>query len=463
LDIKQSIQNANIVLVEGDNKIGKLTTVLYFNSLINPSRITMISPLIKSIMNKRLQAIKMLKDKKINSIIEKLSLLCLKEDWEYIKAEFGLDFLLDDVKKIIKDTNPEVLILHRPEIMFSRQEEEFAKQYIEDVIEICSNSNIKLFVTLEKESFLLETIENFSEINFMVEKLSSKERKIVIKHSLYPIDYDSFILKWEKDKLILIQQDSFKIENNNLQKEEISTDEDLKSNHNLIKNSNKKSILIITKDEYLKKFHNYLFSEEFELEFAKSLDEIISKLLKKPDIVVFHSESEEINTKICESFKNSDTKIVYIVNKSYTRNIDKMRIFAAGCYEVLPKNFIIEEYILLIEKITNNYFYLNKIKFLHQKNIIKNKNHFINIVNNLYNERVYFSVVIGNSKENIISKIRYNDIIYIENETIYLCLIDTNRYLYDNVIKQKLNIEEKIFVEAIEWKEHEKDIINFNN
>jgi len=391
----------------------------------------------------------MLQDKNINFLLENLSLLCLKEDWEKIKAEFGFDFLLEDIKKIIKDKFPEVLILHRPEIMFNRQEEEFAKQYIEDVIEICSDLNIKLIITLEENSFLIEKIENFSEINFLIKKLSSNEREINIKHSLYPIDYESFILKWQINKLIILEK-NIKKPIETLEKEKPLT-------------QNRKSMLIITNNEYLQKFHQYIFEKEFILDFAKNLSDIISKLLKNPEIVIYNPEGEKIDTQICESFKNTNTKIIYIVNKDYTRNIDKMNFFAAGCYEVIPKNFIIEEYILLIEKLSNNYFYLNKIKFLTTKNIIKNRNNFFNIVNTLYDERVYFSIVIGKSDEDIFSKIRHNDIIFRENNTIFLCLIDTNRYLYEKVIKNKLNLKEEKFVEAIEWKENEKDFINFNS
>jgi len=446
LNIKESIKKANIILLEGDNKIGKLTTALYFSTFLQ-KKITIISTIIKPIMNKRLEAIKMLQDKNINSILENLSLLCLKEDWEKIKAEFGFDFLLDDIKKIIKDKTPEILILHRPEIMFNRQEEEFAKQYIEDIIEICSDLNIKLIITLEENSFLIEIIENFSEINFLVKKISSNEREIIIKHSLYPIDYEKLILKWQINKLIILEKNI---------KKPIETIEKKES-------LNKQPMLIISNDNYIQKFHQYLFEKEFILDFAKNLSEIISKLLKNPEIVVYNPEDEKINTQICESFKNTNTKIIYIVNKDYTRNIDKMNIFAAGCYEVISKNFIIEEYILLIEKLSNNYFYLNKIKLLNKKNIIKNKNHFFEIVNTLYKERIYFSIVIGKSNEDIFSKIRHNDIIFKENETIFLCLIDTNRYIYDKIIKKKLNLKEEKFIEAIEWEDNGKNFINFNN
>jgi len=448
LNIKESIKKANIILIEGENKSGKLSTALYFSTFLE-KKVTIISTIIKPIMNKRLKAIKMLQDKNINSLLENLSLLCLKEDWEKVKAEFGFDFLLEDIKKIIKDKTPEILILHRPEIMFNRQEEEFAKQYIEDVIEICSDLNIKLIITLEENSFLVEKIENFSEINFLIKKLSSNEREINIKHSLYPIDYENFILKWQVNKLIILEK-SIKKPIETIEKEKPLT-------------QNRKSLLIITNDEYLQQFHQYVFEKEFILDFAKNLSEVISKLLKNPEIVIYNPEDEKIDTQICESFKNTTTKIIYIVNKDYTRNIDKMNIFAAGCYEVIPKNFIIEEYILLIEKLSNSYFYLNKIKLLNKKNIIKNKNHFFEIVNTLYKERIYFSIVIGKANENIFSKIRHNDIIFKENDTIFLCLIDTNRYIYEKIIKKKLNLKEEKFIEAIEWEDNGKNFINFNS
>jgi len=434
MTINEAILKSDIIMIEGQNKVGKLTFSLFL-SLQNKKNITVISSLQKKLMSKRLQSIKAINNEKLNSVIDNINLLCLKEDWETIKYKYGLDFIIEDIKRIIEENNTEILILHRPDLMFTSHEIEIAKWYIEKVVDLCNEYKIKLFITTDENTFVGNFCENFSDINFLIEKNEESIRTIKIKHTLYPLHETEFIFQREKNTLKLTK--SIKQE--------------------IIKPENKKefSILVVTNDEYLKKLHQYIFGKEFKLDFASDINEIIAKLLKNPDIVVFNPQKDEIDTQICETVKNENlsTKIIYISNKDYIRTKDKMNLFSAGCYELISKNFLIEDYILLIEKLTNNFFYSKKISLFPYQKITKSKTSFEKIVNSLYEERIYFTVIIGKtSNDEIFNKIRPLDIIY-KNDKTSLCLIDVNKKLYFDTIKSKLNIEEEKIIEAIEWGE----------
>jgi len=443
MNINEAILKSDIILIEGENKVGKLTFSMYLANIQKKQNITIISSMQKKLMEKRLQSIKSINDKFIQNIIEKSKLLCLKEDWEEIKYKFGFDFIIDDIKRVVKENKTEILILHRPDLIFAPQEIEMAKWYIEKIIDICNEFNIKLYITTNENTFLGNFCENFSDINFIIQKSENDiERKVKVKHTLFPLKETNLVLI-KKERLLLQPMLNKFSESFQLQ----------------IKTKEKYSILVVTNDEYLKKFHKYIFEKEFNLEFASEINEIISKLLKNPDIVIFNPQKDEIDTQICETVKNEnlDTKIIYISNKKYARTSDKMKIFSAGCYEIIPKNFLIEEYILMIEKVTNNFFYSKKIALFPYQKISKTKESFQKIVNSLYEERIYFTLIIGKTTDyEIYNKIRPNDIIYIdENNTIYLCLIDINKTLYYETIKAKLNIEEENIIEAIEWIDHD--------
>jgi len=439
MNINEAVLKSDIILIEGENKVGKLTFSMYLSNIQKKQNITIISSMQKKLMEKRLQSVKSIGDEYIQNVIEKSKLLCLKEDWEDIKYKYGFDFIIDDIKRVVKENKTEILILHRPDLMFAPQEIEMAKWYIEKIIDICNEFNTKLYITTNENTFLGNFCENFSDINFIIQKSENDlERKVKVKHTLFPLKETNLVLI--KNEKLLLQP-------------EVNKSSD--SMQTQTKTKEKYSILVVTNDEYLKKFHKYIFEKEFNLEFASEINEIISKLLKNPDIVIFNPQKDEIDTQICETVKkeNLDTKIIYISNKEYARTSDKMKLFSAGCYEMIPKNFLIEEYILMIEKITNNFFYSKKIALFPYQKVSKSKENFQKIINTMFDERIYFTLIIGKTTDyDIYNKIRPNDIIYIdENNTVNLCLIDINKTIYFETVKSKLNIEEEKITEAIEW------------
>jgi len=436
MELINAIKKSEIVLTQGENKSGKLTFSLFLLSNIDLNSKTLIlSTIPKSLMNKRIKTIEDLNDQKINTLLQNTEYLCLKENWEEIKAKYGFDFLIEDIKHIIFDTKPDSIIFHRADLMFSEEEYEYAKWFIDSLIELKEEINFKLLITSKKDTIIQKVIENYCDIDFEIEK---KEKRIVnIISSLFPITPLSYIFEKQKE-LVLIPHE----------KENVPSSQYNKTIDN--------KMLIMSQNEYLIKLNKYLFEKIFNIEIATSITQSISKLLENPEIVIYNPPEKDLNFEMCHIVKDKgiNSNIIYILNKDYVRVDDKMQAVYAGCYDVMPKNFNIEEYIFTIEKLTKNFFYTEKINHLPKQREIKNFEHFCKILETFYNERIYFTLFIGETEEvNILQKVRNHDIVFKDGQKTYICFINSNKEVFEKGIKNKIKAKNYTLIEAIEWKE----------
>jgi len=433
VNLFEAVRNSEIVSIEGDNKTGKLTFTLYLISRSVSEKTLILSSIPKPILNKRIESIKKLEDEEINELIEnKLEFLCLKENWEEIKAKYGFDFLIEDILYIVKDIQPKNIIFHRPDLMFNEDEFEFAKWLIDSLIELKENFHTRLFITTKENSIIENIIENYSDIDFEIK--TQPERIVKVKSSLFPLKTLKYQFLYENGKLIL------KEFNKNITHKE----------------TKKHSMLLITQNDYLIKIHNYLFEKKFDITFAKEISQSIASILKEPEIVVFNPPEKTLNLQMCElaSEKKLSSKIIYLINKDYVRTDDKMRAVYAGCYEIMPAKFNIEEYIFLIEKLIKDFFYTEKINQLPMQKEIKSFEHFCTVVDNFYNERIYFTVFVGECKnEDVLKHVRVHDIIFKTNNTFYICFVNANSHIFERGIKHKIQPQNYHLVEAIDWNE----------
>ena len=440
MNVIDSIKKSEIVLTQGENKSGKLTYSLFLLSNVDVNAKTLIlSSIPKSLMTKRIKMIKDLNDKKINTLIHKIEYLCLKENWEEIKAKYGFDFLIEDIKRIITEINPQNIIFHRADLMFNEDEHEYAKWFVDSLIELKENIKFKLLVTSKKDTVIQKVIENYCDIDFEIEK--KEERVVNILSSLFPISPLTYLFK-KDNGLTLIP---FNTQQGSIQ-----------SNYTNQNPIQKNKMLVMTQNEYLIKLNKYLFEKVLDIEVAKSMTQSISKILENPKIVIYNPPEKELNFELCHTVKekNINSDILYILNKPYVRTDDKMQAVYAGCYDILPNNFNIEEYIFSIEKLTKNFFYTEKISRFPKQRETKNAQHFCTILETLYNERIFFTLFVGEvGEENILQKVRNHDIIYRENNKIFICFINSNKEVFEKSIKDKIKAKNYVLIESIEWKE----------
>ncbi len=445
MELIDIIKKADVSLIEGDSKLGKLTFALYaYAQNEKIEKITIISSIPKKLMIKRLSAIKNLNDPNINRLIDNSELLCLKEDWIDIKSAYGFDFIYEDIDRIIQETNCDAVILHRPGLMFVEGEYDLARIFLEKFIEIAVTKHGKqVFITSNVKHFITSFLENYTDISLLMQKDNNK-RKINVKHSLYPVTHTSYFFIYNKQLMLIpATQNS---------QESINNCNDTNRNNNKIK----RKILVITEDKRFKLLNKYIFGEYFEIEFASNLNELINKLEHNPDVVIYKDIDTNPHFNICSLVKQTspNSEVIFIANKDYIRAEDKIDATQSRCYEVFDKNFNLEEYILTIEKLTNNFFYSTKIKLLPPQKFAPSYENFCKSISILFNERIYFSIVKTNKfNKEIIKRLRNHDIIYIDEKSnmLSLCLIDVTKEMFKKRLEKKLQLSEYKLTEVIEW------------
>lgn len=462
MEIKDAIKKSELTLIEGDKKIGKLTFALFsVANFLNGSNLIIFSPLPKPLMLKRLESIAYLGDEKIINIIKSTKLLCMKENIKELKIRFGNQFMIEDIKKGVEKYESRCVIFHRFDLFFEIQEREDAEEFMEKMITLKEKYQLKLFITsstTQNNNYINDLLENYTDINLLVQK--NDIIKISVQNSIFPIQPSKFIFILEKNHLLLKPIEMIK-ENSPLEKKS--------------KEQINKKVLLISQDEKLIKLHKFLFRKDiFQLDIATTLTETIQKILERPDLIIYNPHDDSYGLEVCNIIKknNLQSKLIYIVNKNHVRNEDKMSAIHAGCYEVVPKNFTFEEYILILEKALNNNFYTSLIKQLpSHKKVIKNLKHFCDIIDNFWQNGLCFTIVLAKTninKEKIIPKIREKDIIFYDNGYIAICLLNmlkAKASIIIDKIKSSFNQEKEIFevvtiTDAITYKEEKNKVCN---
>ena len=428
------INKSDIALIEGESKLGKLTFALYaYSQNEKIEKITILSSIQKKLMQKRIRSIQNLNDKNINRILENIEYLCLKENWLEIKSSYGFDFIYEDIERIVHNTKCDAIILHRPDLMFSNSEYDLARLFLEKFIEIANSKGKKTFITTDMNHFITEFLENYTDISLQMIK-KENVREIIIKHSLYPVSSNLYEFVFKNNRFQLIGE---------------------KQSSNIDTETSKNDMLVISQDERFKKIHSYIFSKYFNIEFASNLSEVIKKIENKPEIIIYQDQETIPEFDICNTVKNISPRsnIIFILNKNYIRAEDKMDAIQSKCYEVFSRNFNLEEYILTIEKINQNFFYSNKLKLLPPQKIATSYENFCKAIKSLYNERIFFSVVESSEfKDETINRLRAHDIIYKKDGFTYLCLVNVTKEMFESYLKEKLELTNNYhFIEAIEW------------
>ena len=440
MNLNDVIKKSDIITVQGDKKIGKLTFALFETK----GKDTLIfSTYKKHIFLKRLNAISNLKDENIQNALATLNFLTFKHNWEEYKSKFGLSFLFEDIKRAIRKYNPQYIILHRFELMFEMHEFDQVSSFMEFLLVLKKEFHCKFFITVfrnENNKKIIETIEDFSDLNLIIQK--NDYRIITIKNSIYPIESDLYTFIYKNNKIEIKSQ-----------------------KQNVIKQQKETHILLITENKHLINIHKYIFERKgFFLDIATGISETISKILSGPDIIIYSPSDEKLDTSVCNTIKEQklNSKLIYILNNKYVRSEDKIKAVSAGCYDVFPENFLFEEYIMEIEKLLNFNFYTSTVNNINQVKILDNIEKFCSLVDSLYNEKIFFSIAECYSEEiNFKNKLRKHDLIYYDkqNKKYIIVLLNLRKCNILPVLKKIFNIipEYKVF-ECFEWDKYKKDI-----
>jgi len=440
--LEEIIQKSEIILIKGQKKYGKLTFALYET---NGEKTLIFSTYQKSIFLKRLSAVANFKDEKIQTVLSDINYLTLKEDWLENKIKYGYDFILEDIKRAIKEKKPKNIIFHRLDVLFTSHLNDNIALFMEKLINIKDEYEVKIFITItsnETNENIVETIEDFSDLN--IEIKHEKERLIYIQNSLFPVTPDKYSFRYKDDKFEIVPIDQS------------------------AKKSKYVNFLLITDKNDLINLHKYIFSRKgFSVDIATSMTDTINKILTNPDIIIYNPKNEELDLSICETIKEKQlkSKLIYIPKHSYVRTEDKMRALNAGCYEMFPLNFSLGEYIIEIEKMLGIYFYTPILNKLPNNKVVTTIKHFCEIIDSLYNEKIYFTLIKFSYNiplEMLKNKLRKTDIIFYDKQSnsYILALINLRQTNISPVINKLFNNNtiDYLSFEAAQWEEKKEEI-----
>lgn len=440
MTLHQSLAKSNFLLIEGDKKIGKFTLALYLcTHFLQSQKLLILSGLDKRLFQKRLKILHSLTIPSLDTLLQKSTILNVKSTYDILKFQYGWDFLFQDIKKAIEDSEANVVIFHRIGLMLEHLDEEDVKIFIEKMASFFESNGKKALFTLDTAmQSIKEMMENYADIAFFI--YNQENDKIVeIKNSIFPSTYQKFRFILTNKAVVLQPYSTIKKQSN--------------------PTSIKKRLLLITPDKHLQKLHRFLFKKSsIELELTTNSDDMIMQILTNPEVITYHSHNPQLDTKICNIIQTNKltTKLIYLVHKDFIRYEDRMIATKEGCYEVLPQRFIFKEYIMILERALEEFFYSSLIQQLPNFKEITNCKKFLEVLQYYIDNGILFTFVAlkTKNKEAIIKTIRNNDIYYMKEDIIYIAFLNILQINIENVFK-KFHQEYEIITirEALEIEE----------
>ena len=213
-------------------------------------------------------------------------------------------------------------------------------------------------------------------------------------------------------------------------------------------------ITLMSDSEDIKKLNYYLFSEVSDVDFYNidALEESELSDMDEMDIIVFNKNDEDLKQMLLHNIKakNLDTKFFVISNKSYLRQKDILKEHINGVDKFLKMDFFLEDYILSMEKFLRSNFYSKRLLLREDAKdvVIKDKKMFDNNIDQLLNEKIFFSLFsysynaeMDISNYNIRKIVRECDLILVDDkkEEITFLLLNITPEFGSELIKKRIN------------------------
>jgi len=438
MQIVDALQRADFILIEGPKKIGKLTLGLFCADACQKSeQILIISAFPKELFKKRLEMIAALKDPRLTEAIESSAYLCAKPNFHDLKIKYGIDYMVEDIRRALLEHESQSLILHRVDMLFEVNEKEMAEEFFAQLVEMTKKHGVKLYATITTDEadiyYLKDLFENLTDISFYIDK----KRTVKIKHSIFPIEQATYRLAHEGDHL--------KLEN--------LTDKT---------SIGYKNVLLIANNQRFVDLNGYLFTEEkVDLIVAKNFSQALEHILDEPHMTIYdQSDNGDLDLSLCKTItlKHLDTKALLILGRDYIRADDKLLISNTGCFDLLPKNFFVREYLSLVQRALETDFYAKKLKNLHKPpKLTENIQQLCRYINRLYNARIFFSILILKKEApagTVATHIREGDAVAEDENRLVIVLLDIRKENIPEILHKFSPFGEVLeYFDALEYKE----------
>ncbi len=456
MKLTEALKKSEIVAIEGEPKSGKLTFAIYVNThyLDDNSPLLIFSTLPKKLMTKRLNIISNFVDQQTREKLNNTTLLCLKENFKNLKQFYDFHLIIKDIEKAIDEIDSHNIIFHRLDQMFEVQDGNDAEWFVESLLNLKEEKKLKLFITLdptvESYDFLQSYMKNYIDIDLAIQKAECREIEII--SSIFPIDAINY--KFYKNKTNNNLEIGYSSINSEIENTVLELPDTISSKKSKKRLSHKTKILIQTTNISLISMHEYIFNrDDFEVYISSSLLDTINYMEIAIDLLIYNYDKFDETKEMYKVLQRYGYRghMICISTKPYIRSTDRMIGVNYGCEDMFPINFLLEEYILSIERTLQYRFYSTKIhKIPSNKEVANNITEFCKTVNILIEEHIYFTVLVVESdvSENTLKKrFRDKDIFCYLDNILLILLLNSRKEIVEDRIVPNLNFEnEKKFI-----------------
>ncbi len=428
MQYKQLLRKSQVIIIEGERKSGKFTLAMFLMHSILKKNITILTPVEGSFFHRKVLIAKE-RFASLQDIDEHIDEFCLKSDWGTLKKRYSYDFFRKELESIFNSTTSEIVLFHRFESFFEFQDRFEIEPIFRLVLQLASKNNIKVIFTISTTSshydFMIEYIRDFSDLTLRIEEKNLNERLVQITDSLQHVGNAKLDFQSHNNRLVL-------------QEREEESEKDVEKSHFdilIFANDNENSATI----ELL----NYLFSdtERFTVSIIYTAQELLHHLSFEPDLLFFFINENDYRFVETVSLKKQFQKCNFfaITTAPSLRVTDRVELYKHGYEGAFTSNFSIDEFIVLIEKSLNKYFYtdnLNRLSTLEK--VLKDEEEMHWLVALASNYRLYFSLFVFSYDADTFSDSkpsREYDFMYVDREhkKIYYFSFNTRKYLADRV------------------------------
>lgn len=288
-------------------------------------------------------------------IDKQLSLSFLKRDKSELKANYGLEFLIEDIENLIIQSKNQVIIFHSFNHLFDLPDGRIIEPAIQTISEMAKKHDKRILFTCDTEydnyKLVSDCFSTHADLTLTIsDSHKATRKKLNISYSIFPVEIFNY---------------QFSLVNATLSLEEKTESSNAKSTqpgHRNERFNNRKSILLLSNNQSVIGFHEYLLSAKptFKLNVCNNPTEVLAGLLSKPELIIVYCQDIEEHRRLASTLEESaiGAELIFLVDQNYIREEDRIRVSELyNCNQIFSANYRVVDYILAIEKSLGERFY----------------------------------------------------------------------------------------------------------
>lgn len=466
MTIEQAVSSAEFILIEGDRGAGKNMLSTFFASTSGNERtVAIVAIPAETYYKKHDICTKMMQEQKFDFT----NVFLLGEDWKNTKKQYGLDFIIRDIERVLDATGAQFLYIQRIDLLFDMMDPLGSFEVLSNIARLVLSRKVKTVVTLLKPSdnytSIHDALLNYADLTLAIAHDNGhKGRQVQVISSFYPLEHSVYQFVYGEGRFSLSEKRNIQEPQSDPVPVAVSPNPIKTPPETVMKMPQKENIniVVVAQGGALSRWSNYLFGNlaRVSLRRFRELSELNPELWEQSDVVVFESDTmESIYAFFAEANEHvHGIKAVGVLSNGFVRAEDKVRAHQLNAAELFGKNMRILDYVLGLEKSIGVSFYSETIQKKLESVTVDSSGNFIDLIEASLNLRRIFTIYVFGyvrafGDERLETVFRGEDIAYLdeENHKLYLLFFNAQGSDYEVMLKKLLTVKEDVFYEkAIE-------------